>query len=149
MPSKVFVWKQCSIGYMFTVTLFSIAFFFRAFLQLFPVLHDSLTIICCSLGYSCHEGSTCRVRVPRMRRLPFSANLTLVTPSGTLEPKLSTLSIPLHCCVSAIVRPLMLKGVVFCTAESGGCLLHSGPGDQAIQTEKTQQRRRDTKVHQA
>lgn len=73
----------------------------------------------------------------------------LVTPSGILGPKLSTLPVPLHCYVSALVHPLMLKGVVFCTAESGGCLLRSGPGDQAIQTEKTQQRRRDAKLHQA
>lgn len=76
-------------------------------------------------------------------------NLTLVTPSGILEPKLSTLARPLSFSVLAFVRPLMLKGVVFCTAESGGCLLHSGPGDQAIPTEKTQQRRKDAELHQA
>lgn len=76
-------------------------------------------------------------------------NLTLVTPSGVLEPNKPTLSIPLHVSLLALVHPLMLKGVVFCTAESGGCLLHTGPGDQAIQTEKTQQRRKDTELHQA
>lgn len=56
---------------------------------------------------------------------------------------------PLNFSVSPLVRPLMLKGVVFYTAESRGCLLHSGPGDQALPTEKTQQRRKDAKLHQA
>lgn len=45
--------------------------------------------------------------------------------------------------------PLTLKGVVFHTAESGGCLLHFGTGDQTIPAEKAQQGRKDSTLHQA